>query len=51
MNLNKGKEFQIYQSDLIFLLHSSAFVLEKRLESGKFLDLVTPKRNFGDYFQ
>ena len=30
MNLNKGKAFKIYQSDFIFLLHSSVFTLVKK---------------------
>ena len=51
MNLNKGKAFKIYQSDLILLLHYAVFALEKSLKNGKFLDLVTFKRNFGGYFQ
>ena len=51
MNLNKGKAFKIAQSDAIVLLHYAVFALEKRLKKGKFLDLVTSKRNFGGYFQ
>ena len=51
MNLNKTKAFTIYQGDLIFLLHSSVFALEKKPENSKFLNLVTSKRNFGGYFQ
>ena len=30
MNLNEGKVFEIYQSDLIILFYSSIFALEKK---------------------
>ena len=30
MNLNEGKVFEIYQSDLIILFYSSIFALESR---------------------